>query len=84
MRPSAGPPKNSMVGYRRQRYLVIWGLAIVALIILFYYYFGSDGKTAGPLKNLTLILTTTSANDKEEAGLKPYDNAVLLDNVSIM
>jgi len=44
------------------------------LIILFYHYFGSDGKTAGP------FLTTTST----KAGLKPYDNAVLLDSVSIM
>jgi len=74
MRPSAGPPINTMVGYRRQKYLVIWGLAILVLIILFYHYFGSDGKTAGP------FLTTTST----KAGLKPYDNAVLLDSVSIM
>ena len=85
MRPSTGPSSStSMVGYRRQRYLVIWGLAILVLIVLFYYYFGSDGKTAGALKNLTLIVTTTSTSGKEEAGLKSYDNAVQFDSVSIM
>ena len=77
MRPLNGPPRSSMVGYRRQKYLVIWVLAILVLIILFYYYFGSDGKTADPL-------TTTSTSDKEEVGLKPYNNVVLLDSVSIM
>lgn len=83
MRPS-GSNKSSMVGYRRQKYLVIWGLAILVLILLFYYYFASDGKTAGPLKNLTLILTTTSSNEETGNSLKPYDNAVQFDSVSQM
>ena len=86
MRPSAaGPNKISMVGYRRQKYLVIWGLAILVLIVLFYY-FASDGKTVAPLKNFTLILATTTSSSKEEAGnwLKPYNSAVQFDSVSIM
>ena len=83
MRPSAGPTKTSMVGYRRLKNLVTWSLAILVLIALFYYYFGSDSKTSGPLKNLALVLSTTSTSG-EEAGLKPYDNVIQLDSVSKM
>lgn len=75
-----------MVGYRRLKNLVIWSLTILVLIALFYYYFGSDSKTSGPFKNLTLVLSTTSeiASDNEEAGLKPFDNAIQFDSVSKM
>lgn len=83
MRPSAGPTKTSMVGYRRLKNLIIWSLAILVLIALFYFYFGSDSKTSGPLKNLTLVLSTTSAI-ASEGGLKPYDNAIQFDSVSEM
>ena len=83
MRPAAGPTKTSMVGYRRLKNVVIWSLTILVLIALFYFYFGSVSKTSDPLRNLTLVLSTTSAI-ASEAGLKPYDNAIQFDSVSKM
>ena len=76
-----------MVGYRRQKYLVISVLVILVLTLFFYYYFTPDSKTDGPLKNLTLVLapTTRRTSSKGEVGnwLQPYSNAVQFDSVSV-
>ena len=75
---------SSMVGYRRQKYLLIWGVVILVLITVFYFYSVSDGKSSNPLKELTLIFTTTGSKVPKGISLKTYDNTIQFDSVSIV
>ena len=78
-----------MVGYRRQKYCLVFAVSVVAVGLVLYTY--SRSKTSGALKPLALIFASTRTQriaglqlvkDDNRLEYQDYENSVRFDRVS--